>query len=270
MSDPGAVRAHWEELARQHGVELGATTKSPTIKRLEIEALARTLDRIAIPPEGRVLEAGCGNGRNCLELAARFPRVRFTGFDYIPEMVDAARAAHAALAAGNATFVVGDVRDPSSIQGLEAPFDAIFTDRCLINLASHEEQLEAIDALAELVRPGGWLLLIENTLQGYARQNAARESLGLPAREPPWHNLFFNEDRLSAHLEERLELIGVEDFASLHDLLLYVLVPATSGGAIDYDHPVVVAATELLLRHEPARSTGAFGQNRLFLVRCPG
>lgn len=270
MTDADAVRTHWETLARQHGVELDATTKTPTIKRLEIAALARSLERAELASGARILEAGCGNGRNCLELASMFPDARFTGFDYVPEMIEAARAGQAALGTENITFLVGDVRDPEETAGMEGPFDVVFTDRCLINLATHDEQFEALDALAALVHPSGELLLIENTLQAYSRQNGARKALGLPDREPPWHNLFLDEDLLFSHLEGRLEIVAIEDFASLHDLLLYALVPASSGGDVDYDHPIVAAATELLLNHEPARAVGAFGQNRLFVLRRAG
>jgi SAM-dependent methyltransferase len=267
MTDADAVRTHWEELARQHGVELDATTKTPTIKRLEVATLARALERAGVRNGTRILEAGCGNGRNCLELATLFPESQFTGFDYVPEMIEAAKAAQDVLDTRNITFLVGDVREPAS--SVEGPFEVVFTDRCLINLASHEEQLQAIDALSSLLPAGGLLLMIENTLQAYARQNAAREALGLPSRRPPWHNLFFDEEVLYAHLEGRLELLEIEDFASLHDLVLYALVPAVSDGEVDYDHPLVAATTDLLLNHPPARTLGAFGQNRLFVFRRP-
>ena len=58
--------------------------------------------------------------------------------------------------------------------------------------------------------------------------------------------------------------MAVDEFAALHDLVLYVLVPASNGGTVDYGHPVVEAATRLLLACPGAGGVTSAGQNRLF------
>ena len=55
------------------------------------------------------------------------------------------------------------------------------------------------------------------------------------------------------------------DFSSLHDLMLYVLLPCINGGAVEYNHPLINATTELLLNSKIDCNFGDFGQNRLFL-----
>ena len=63
------IELHWREWAKA-GVDLSATTKTATIKQLEIAALARAIRRSGIDDCQRtVLEAGCGNGQNCIALA---------------------------------------------------------------------------------------------------------------------------------------------------------------------------------------------------------
>src|SRR2546427_5601191 len=98
------------------------------------------------------------------------------------------------------------------------------------------------------LRPGGRLLLVENVEQAFERQTSCRRAAGLPARRPAAFNLFLDEDLLLRWVEEQgLELVGHDDFGSLHDLVLYVLVPLANGGEVDYEHPLVAAATDLSL-----------------------
>ena len=52
----------------------------------------RMLDRLKPPPGARVLEIGCGTGRNLILAARRYPEARFYGFDISEVMLDTARA----------------------------------------------------------------------------------------------------------------------------------------------------------------------------------
>jgi len=269
--DLKGIRAHWQNWARQYGTDLRATTKGTTAKIMEVDALTRTMQQIVVELGGdlKVLEAGCGNGKNCLSLVDEFAQARFIGFDFIPEMVEAANAVRSERADGGSRleFFVGNVLE---MDLPVASYDVVFTDRCLINLNTDALQHQAIRGLADLVKPGGYLLMIENSQQTYGRQNLAREAVGLPARTPDVFNRFFDETTLLPFLPTAgLELVGTEDFISLHDLVLYVLVPMTNGGKVDYAHPLVAAATQLntaLSAIEPA-SAGAWGQNRLYKCR---
>jgi SAM-dependent methyltransferase len=257
------VKQHWERLAEEHRTGLEATTKTPTIKALEIAALARAL-RAAGLDEKRgavVLEVGCGNGRNCIDLANKFPGARFTGVDYVPQMIESARAA---AGARPLAFEVGDALEIDRHPALLPEYDVVFTDRCVINLMTSEEQLRTLDQLTAKVRIGGALVLLENTRQAFEAQNDLREAARLPRRTPPEHNRFIDEEAFLEAARERLELVAVDEFAALHDLVLYVLVPAANGGTVDYGHPVVEAATRLLLARPGAGKVTSAGQNRLF------
>lgn len=265
------IRAHWQDWALKYGTQLRATTKTSTAKAVEIDALARAVRAVAEEKGSRlrILEIGCGNGQNCLSLARAFPEAAITGVDYIEAMIAAASELKAASAIGDERllFRVGDVLD------LDLPlaaFDIVFTDRCLINLNADELQQRAIASLAQCVDTGGYLLMLENSQNTYADQNAARESVGLPARTPAEFNHFFDETSLLPFLPTiGLELVDIEDFISLHDLVLYVLVPMVNGGAVDYDHPLVEAASRLNISLSALRANGlgAYGQNRLYKCR---
>lgn len=266
------VRAHWERAAAQHGVELLATTKTSTAKRLEIDALARAFRARGLHERERfeVLEVGCGNGHNLLALAALFPRARLTGVDYVPAMIEAARQACASVEHGERIALhVGDVLALGRVAALRPSYDAVVTDRCLINLGDGERQQRALRALAARLAAEGWLFVLENSRRSFELQNDCRERVGLPRRTPAAFNHFLDEETLFPAVADALELVDAEDFISLHDLALYVLVPAASGGAIDYASPLVEAATRLLLAmpESQRRSFGPFGQNRLYTLR---
>jgi SAM-dependent methyltransferase len=271
----GEVRAHWEREAAQHGAELRATTKASTAKRLEVDALARALHRHGLGARSKLalLEVGCGNGHNLRALAEIFPSALLTGVDYVPAMIAAAEAWRAASAhAARIALHVGDVLALERIPALAPRYDAVLTDRCLINLGSSERQQQALLALAERLAPGGWLFAIENSRRTFELQNDCRERVGLPRRTPAAFNHFLEEEQLFPAVAHALELVDAEDFISLHDLALYVLGPAANGGRIDYESPLVEAATQLLLSLPDARrrSFGEYGQNRLYALRRHG
>ncbi len=272
--DLAKIEEHWKQWAVAHGTSLRATTKNKTAKELEIDALARAMARHGIPAGATILEAGCGNGLNCLELARRHAGWRLDGFDFIAEMVAAAEENRRnSPSPKRLSFRRGNVLESDRIEGLSPAYDAVFTDRCLINLNTVELQKRAISVLTKRVRPGGLLIMIENSLQTYTAQNRCRENVGLAPRTPDPYNLFFDETKILPYLPTvGLELLEVEDFISLHDLVLYVLVPAVNGGKIDYDHPLVDAATKLALAvsAEQPSAFGRFGQNRLYVCRAGG
>jgi SAM-dependent methyltransferase len=261
---------HWRNSALTHGAALKATTKTWTAKALELDALQRRLHSLsgAGAQSFAVLEVGCGNGINCLELARSFPEWTFDGVDYVPEMVAAAEESRARSASPSSLrFLVGDAVEVDRVDGLRAEYDVVFTDRCLINLATTALQMQAIDAISKKIRPGGHLVMIENSLPTYTDQNRYRVDLGLPARTPAVFNHFFEEAEMLPHLgESHLTLVDVEDFISLHDLVLYVLVPSINGGEVDYEHPLVEAATKLSIAASAERTSpfGRAGQNRLY------
>lgn len=268
------IRSHWKDWAGKYGKELRATTKTSTLKTIEVDALARAIRSIEIEKgsELTILEMGCGNGQNCLSLSRLFPQASFTGVDFISEMVDAANSLKKDNGVSDAqlTFREGNVLN---LDFPQSSFDIIFTDRCLINLNTDSLQQQAIKSLSDSLKDGGYLLMIENSQQTYDDQNKARELVGLAPRTPAEFNHFFNEDTLLPYIASiGLDLRDVEDFISIHDLVLYVLVPMLNGGVVDYEHPIVEAATKLNLALSSVRpdGLGAFGQNRLFKCRKNG
>lgn len=265
------IRNHWKCMAG-NGRNLTATTKNSTIKRLEIQALADTLSEITEKYNSsirRVLEVGCGNGHNLVPLSHLFPDTNFHGIDYIAEMVEnaveLARAEQRRI-----DFYVGDILELDGHRELLKQYDVVFTDRCLINLPESAIQAKGFVQLADKVADNGFLIVIENFVESYGNQNIGRRMMGLEERFPDSYNTFIHEDDLTAWASRLgLELLDVNNFGSLHDLMLYVLLPALSEGRLDYSHPLMEIVAQFSIESSKTfkNQFGAFGQNKLFLFQ---
>ncbi|MBK7874698.1 MAG: methyltransferase domain-containing protein [Planctomycetes bacterium] len=105
----------------------------------------------ALPPlEGaQVLDLGCGPGDLAAELAARGARV--LGVDANEELVEVARA----RGIPNAAFRAADLR---SLEPLERAADGIW---CSFSAAYFVEFAPVLERWRRLLRPGGWIALVE-------------------------------------------------------------------------------------------------------------
>ena len=266
------IRTHWDALAKKHGLDLKSTTKTPTIKQLEINALARAISKFASDSKtNSILEIGCGNGHNIFGLVRLFPNFKFHGIDYSDDMIAAACKLKKELPSNQLDFSVGDVLSLTAIPSLQNNFDVVFTDRLLINLNSWELQQQGIEQIASCIRNNGLLVVIENFTQSYANQNLLRQVIGLPLRTPDPYNKFMNEKYFHEFVVEKLKFkyVYAENFGSLHDLLLYVLLPHINDGKVSYDHPLMESVTSMLesMPDNFRESFGNFGQNNLYVFK---
>lgn len=108
--------------------------------------LSRILERVvALPPEARILEAGCGTGGN-IPMLARFGAV--AGFE--PD------AAARELAARKGRFDLREGALPDRIPFDPGSFDLV----AALDVLEHvEDDRGSLTALADRLRPGGWALL---------------------------------------------------------------------------------------------------------------
>jgi len=118
------------------------------------------IDRLAPPADARVLEIGCGTGRNLIRAALKYPQMRAYGIDISEEMLSTARAkivrasfeGRIAVARGDATDF-----DPKTLFGIEG-FDRIFVSYALSMIPPWRE---TIDHAGALLAPGGSLHIVD-------------------------------------------------------------------------------------------------------------
>jgi S-adenosylmethionine-diacylgycerolhomoserine-N-methlytransferase len=120
----------------------------------------RMLERLAPPPGARVLEIGCGTGRNLILAARRYPNARFYGFDISRVMLETAEKAIAREAlSGRITVAQGDATDfdVHSMFG-EPHVERAFISYSLSMIPPWQAAVrEGIDVLA----PGGELHVVD-------------------------------------------------------------------------------------------------------------
>ena len=263
------IEKHWQDWAKKFGQGIRATEKSKTRKSLEVDALRRGILAAGFKTDDvfSILEAGSGTGHNCIALSEAFPNALIEGFDYVKEMISNANSLKKKLNLKNIKYSCENLLKLNESQIIKKKFDIVFTNRCLINLNTHDLQKVAINNLSKLVSEKGIMILAENPQKKFDYQNQLRGFLGLSKRSQPEFNLLIDENNyIQTAKENGFELIYNDDFSSLHDLLLYVLIPSINGGKIDYDHPILKSATNLSLKifQNERNAFSNFGQNRLY------
>lgn len=106
------------------------------------------VERLAAQHGERVLDAGCGTGRDAALLLARVPDVRLVALDGSQQMLDAARA----KLGDRATYVRADLTAPLLLQ---EPVDAVMSVACFHWVDDHDVLFRH---LAGALRSGGRLV----------------------------------------------------------------------------------------------------------------
>lgn len=143
-------------------------------------ALEVELIKERIRPGSSVLDMGCRDGECSVqyaEVAGSLEAVDIVLIDCI---------AHPRV-----DYKEGDVRDP-----VGKSYDCVISQRCIINLASWDEQKTALGNLAAAVKPGGKLLLCEGSKDGQRELNAVRQALELPPINEASHNIFLEDEQV--------------------------------------------------------------------------
>ena len=230
-----AVKAFWDQQALQHGISDLATAPDHYYRELEISHIKEHL-----PFAARVLDVGCGNGYSTLAFAEHLPLSSFIiGIDYSEEMIAQAKTREHAR---YIKFEVADITKPLPY----GKFDCIISERCLINLASWQEQQEAILRLRSHLAKGGRLILVENTLAGLNALNSLRAIFGLSPIEMRWHNNYLPEE-IDDFLLDNFNVMHAENIGNLYYIISRVVYAAIcaqqSGLPPDYNdiHNMIAA-----------------------------
>ena len=234
--------------------EIAGTNDFP-LKNLELKLIHEK-----VAAESFVLDVGCGNGDTLLSLASEVG-CSGVGVDFSEKMVELANAgSRKAGYARRIRFLKG------AIPGLPADlgeFDYALTERCLINLDSESAQHQAFREIMSHVKPGGYYLMVESSLQGLERTNELREMLNLERIDPPWHNVFFDESSVPQWATDEFSLEEVIPFSSTYHFLsrvVYARLAADKGETLRYDSEINMLACQLPV-------IGNFGPARLWLWR---
>lgn len=258
--DDSGIKNYWTSQAVRHGPAASASWADARAIDLEKRALLPYLQDGA-----RVLDIGCSNGHATLTYAA-LKDIDILGMDYVPEMIEAARENHRAMARslrGKAAFEVGDVR---SLSLADAVFDTVITTRVIINLQNWEAQRQGIRECLRALRPGGVALLSEATRQGHENLNRLRAELGLPPLKTPDFNLYLDIEQVAAEPWEDVDEVEIVDFSSTYYLMTRALKPILEklpGALVKAVDP----ASEVNRLAAMLPAWGDYGVQKLFVLR---
>jgi S-adenosylmethionine-diacylgycerolhomoserine-N-methlytransferase len=118
------------------------------------------LDGIEARPGQRLLEIGCGTGRNLVRLGRRLPGVLLCGVEPARSMLATAAAAlrrHGLAGRARLAYGTAQALDPARDLGVEA-FDHVVLSYCLSII---ERPLPALERAIEVLAPGGVLHLVD-------------------------------------------------------------------------------------------------------------
>ena len=145
-----AIVASYDDLV----IRLYSRVRFTILRQIFLEEIGQYL-----PPEGRVLDLGCGFGLFSLFFASQGPGRHVTGVDRNGQRIASARTSASRLGLSNVDYIEGDGLDWDS----DVRFDAIY----LLDMIHHLPKAgvpEFLGKLERLLAPGGVLVVkdIEN------------------------------------------------------------------------------------------------------------
>lgn len=150
--------------------------------------IAPCLAQLALTPQTRLLDVGCGPGTN----AHHFVNTRYTGIDVNPDYIQSAQRRHAGR------FVTGDVTDPDVLP--REQFDVILLNSLMHHLPD-DAVAHLLSRLVQRLAPQGRIHILDLILPPgpSAARVLARMDRGRFARPlDAWHALFAQ----SMHIEQ--------------------------------------------------------------------
>lgn len=235
---------HYRKEAEEHGKDASSTMRDEITRGREIASVLRALEFLAAGGArvARVLDVGCGNAYLLEVLRKHHPGAALTGLEYTPEMVELGRGRGVAQCA----IEQGDVR---ALPFSDGAFDVVVTERCIINVMDRGHQADALHEVARVLSPGGHYLCVEAFTDGLTELNRARDELGLPPNEMPYHNLWFDKPWFLDTIARDFEVIDLSvhrdptlptpNFLSSHYFVSRVLYPAITNRPILYNTQLV-------------------------------
>ena len=144
-------------------------------------------------------------------------------------------------------------------------YDVVIATRVITNLGPWSNQLAGLRECARVLKVSGRLLLSEPTIQGWSRLNRFRREWGLADIPMPAFNEYFDTERVTAELTDRLELLELLDFASTYYVGTRVLKPLRARRGLEVDVADPTMEWNRWFGSLPA--AGDYGTQKLFIFR---
>ena len=226
------IKEHYQQQAKEYQNSPKSTMQDTFTREKEMEALLKQLKLITGEhPNPKILEIGCGNGYVAEQLSQEL-NIPIKGIDFCKEFIEIAKQRKAPLV----FFSVGNVLE---LNYPDDTFDIIFTERCLINLETWENQQKALENIWRKLKPGGKYIMIESFRDGLENLNQARAVIGLEPIPETFHNLFFEKNDFLHSIEDKFETETHQKFMSSYFFGSRVIYPALAPGDLKYNNKFI-------------------------------
>jgi ubiquinone/menaquinone biosynthesis C-methylase UbiE len=211
------LKKHFDSKASQ---KVSATSPDSNLREVEIAHISKYLKN-----NQNVLDLGCGNGYSTLIYASKF-KSNFLGLDYSKPMIEAAKKLNKKIKIkGNVTFETSDVLNAKLLKN---HYDVVITQRLMINLQSKKTQKKMLKKIHDALKPGGFYLMCEGTLQGNDRLNKIRKKVNLNdipnTSSANFWSLKFNEKQIEQFLGSYFSIEKIQPFG-IYFLISRILYP---------------------------------------------
>ena len=243
------IKKYWNERAVDAKGSPTATTNDVFLRRLEGTTLVARLRDHRLRTFSTILDVGCGDGRTTLELARHFPDAHFLGIDFSPSMIEAAQCNLASQPdlGERVAFLNGDARDLKGAVG-DQKYDAIITNRCLINIPEQKGQFLALKEIVDHLSDAGLFLGSENFTGGQFELNRLRRLMNLPEIPVRWHNFYLDENVFLDECKKHFSSAILENFTSSYyyaTRVIYSALCKIENLPVNYEHPIHRVAMQL-------------------------
>jgi len=217
MKTEKEIKQYYKEQAEKFGADGRSTISDMNTKNLEIDALLKY-----IKENKKVLEVGCGNGYTA-KIIIQKRKINLVATDFSEDLIKIAKKQPLGGAKGKVVFDIGDAL---SLNFPKESFDIVFTERCLINLITWENQKKAFSEIHRVLKAGGIFIMLEAFADGLENTNEAREEFGLAAIPQSPHNLFFEKEKVFKFTRDKFNFLKEDNFLSTYYFGSRVLYPA--------------------------------------------
>jgi ubiquinone/menaquinone biosynthesis C-methylase UbiE len=147
------------------GFGLGAAVMFFSSRVAKIKVRDRILDSIPWRGDEHVLDVGCGRGLFLIGAAKRLKSGKATGVDIWQADDLSGNTAEAALSNAKAEGVAPRVKietaDARKLPFADASFDVVLSSLALHNIPSSAERTKALNEIARVLKPGGYLAIFD-------------------------------------------------------------------------------------------------------------
>jgi cyclopropane fatty-acyl-phospholipid synthase-like methyltransferase len=157
-----------------------------------------------------ILELGCGNGVILKKILKKKKIKSYLGTDFVKELIDNCKFK---FNSKNIKFKTLDMTLINKTTFTEK-YDYIITKRAIQNILSHKLQLKVIDNSGYFLKKNGLMILIESSSTAQKNINDLRKEYKLSKIIPPFHNLFFDDNKVKKYKFKNVKLVKIENFSS--------------------------------------------------------